>query len=172
MVDRGYREVRHYLGVLRSASRQADDLCATLDRLAAEFAIRDHLHVNLTLPSSDPGLPAGTVHELAQIVREALRNAVRHGRATEAAVQLAAHPSHCHIVIRDNGHGFENARDMIDADGYLATTAAPWSIRDRAAALGGALRIRSQPGEGAEISLRVPVAASTPVAIADIRKPA
>ena len=172
MVDRGYREVRHYLGVLRSASRQADDLCATLDQVAAEFTIRDHLRVDLTLPPSDPGLPAGTVYELAQIVREALRNAVRHGRATEAAVQLVAHPSHCHIVIRDNGHGFQNARGMVDADGYLAAAAAPWSIRDRASALGGALRIRSQPGEGAEISLRVPVPARAPDGVPQVRRQA
>ncbi|HEY2386647.1 MAG TPA: histidine kinase [Candidatus Binatia bacterium] len=159
MVDRGYREVRHYLTVLRSASRQADDLCATLDQLAAEFSIRDHLRVDLALPQSDPGLPAPTVYELAQIVREALRNAVRHGRATEAVVQLAADPSHCHIVIRDNGRGFQNARGLTDPDGFLAAAAAPWSIRDRAVALGGDLRVRSRPGEGAEISLLVPLAA-------------
>lgn len=159
MVDRGYREVRHYLTVLRSASRQADDLCATLDQLAAEFSIRDHLRVDLALPQSDPGLPAPTVYELTQIVREALRNAVRHGRATEAVVQLAADPSHCHIVIRDNGRGFQNARGLTDPDGFLAATAAPWSIRDRAIALGGDLRVRSRPGEGAEISLLVPLAA-------------
>src|SRR5262249_58909132 len=105
LVVGGSREVRHYFTVLRSASRQADDLCATLDQLAAEFSIRDHLRVDLALPKSDPGLPAPTVYELAQIVREALRNAVRHGRATEAVVQLDADPSHCHIVIRDNGRG-------------------------------------------------------------------
>ncbi len=158
MVDRGYREVRHYLTVLRSASRQADDLCATLDQLAAEFSIRDHLRVDLALPQSDPGLPAPTVYELAQIVREALRNAVRHGRATEAVVQLAADTSHCHIVIRDNGRGFQNARGLTDPEGFLAAAAAPWSIRDRAIALGGDLRVRSRPGEGAEISLLVPLA--------------
>src|SRR4029077_19566626 len=73
MVDRGYREVRHYLSVLRRASRQTDDLrggpClsglprasrqtddlrATLDQLAAEFSIREHLHVDLELPDLDP----------------------------------------------------------------------------------------------------------------------
>ncbi len=159
IVDRGYREVRHYLTVLRSASRQADDLCAILDQLAAEFSICEHLRVDLALPATDPGLPAPTVYELAQIVREALRNAVRHGHATEAVVQLAADPLQCHIVIRDNGRGFQNTRGLIDLDGFLAPAAAPWSIRDRATALGGDLRVRSRPGEGAEISLHVPLAA-------------
>lgn len=171
MVDRGYREVRHYLTVLRSASRQAHDLCATLDQLAAEFSIREHLRVNLALPPADPGLPAPTVYELAQIVREALRNAVRHGRATEAVVRLAADPSHCHIVIRDNGRGFQNARGLTDADGFLAPAAAPWSIRDRATALGGDLRVRSRPGEGAEISLHVPLAARAAEAVGSRRSP-
>src|SRR5262249_55497302 len=44
-VDRGYREVRHYLTVLRTASRQADDFGSTLDRLAAEFSIPERLLV-------------------------------------------------------------------------------------------------------------------------------
>ena len=155
MVDRGYREVRHYLTVLRSASRQADDLCATLDQLVAELSIREHLHVDLELPPNDPGLPATTVYELAQIVREALGNAVRHGRASSAVVRLSVYASHCHIVIRDNGRGFQNPRD-IDAEGYLGPASTPWSIRDRAAALGAALRVRSHHGEGVEISLLVP----------------
>src|SRR5262249_49036153 len=107
MVDRGYREVRHYLSVLRSASRQTDDLRATLDQLAAEFSIREHLNVDLELPDLDPALPAATIYELVQIVREALRNAVRHGRATAAVVRLVADASQCHIVIRDNGRGFQ-----------------------------------------------------------------
>jgi len=159
MVDRGYREVRHYLSVLRRASRQTDDLRATLDQLAAEFSIREHLHVDLELPDLDPALPAATIYELVQIVREALRNAVRHGRATAAVVRLVADSSQCHIMIRDNGRGFQNARGAIDPDGFLAPAAAPWSIRDRATALGGDLRVRSRPGEGAEISLQVPLAA-------------
>ncbi len=155
MVDRGYREVRHYLTVLRSASRHADDLCATLDQLVAEFSIREHLRVDLELPPTDPALPTATVYELAQIVREALGNAVRHGRASQAVVRLSVYASHCHIVIRDNGRGFQGPRD-VDADGYLAASAAPWSIRDRAAALGAALRVRTRAAEGVEISLLVP----------------
>jgi signal transduction histidine kinase len=157
MVERGYREVRHYLTVLRSASRKADDLCATLDQLAAEFSIREHLRVELALPAEDPGLPATMVYELGQIVREALRNAVRHGRATEAVVEVVVYATYCHVTVRDNGRGFQNVRDMVDADGYLTAAAAPWSIRDRAAVLGGALRIRTRAGDGVEVQLRVPL---------------
>ncbi|HXJ33555.1 MAG TPA: histidine kinase [Candidatus Eisenbacteria bacterium] len=155
-VDRGYREVRHYLTVLRTASRQADDFGTTLDRLAAEFSIRERLRVYLSRPPADPGLPTSTAYELTQIVREALHNAVRHGRATQAIVKLAARPSHVYLVVRDNGQGF-NGNGSVDPDGFLAPAASPWSIRERAAALGGSLRVWTRPNEGAEISLMIPV---------------
>ncbi len=159
-VDAGYREVRHYLTVLRSASRRADDLGSTLDRLAAEFAIRERLRVHMARPQQDPGLPASTAYELTQIVREALHNAVRHGQATQAVVKLAARPSHVYLVIRDNGRGFPSDNGLIDVDGFLRPANAPWSIRERTAALGGSLRIWSAPGRGAEVSLFIPVTGS------------
>lgn len=156
-VDSGYREVRHYLTVLRQASRRATDLGSSLDRLAAEFSIRERLKVHMARPQSDPGLPTSTAYELTQIVREALHNAIRHGRATQAIVKLGARPTHVYLVIRDNGRGFQGER-AADADGFLTSAAAPWSIRERAAALGGAVRVWSQPGAGTEVSLLIPVA--------------
>jgi signal transduction histidine kinase len=109
-------------------------------------------------PQSDPGLPTSTAYELTQIVREALHNAIRHGHATQAIVKLGARPTHVYLVIRDNGRGFPNGNGSADADGFLTPASAPWSIRERAAALGGAVRVWSQPGGGTEVSLLIPVA--------------
>ena len=102
----------------------------------------------LALPPADPGLPPSTAYELTQIVREALRNAVRHGGATQATVKLGPARPHCSLVIRDNGRGFASGNGGIGADGFLHPAAAPWSIRERTAALGGTLRVRSQAGHG------------------------
>jgi signal transduction histidine kinase len=157
-VDRGYREVRHYLTVLRGTGSEAHDLCATLDRLAAEFSLRERLRVHVARPPANPGLPPATSYELMQIVREALRNALRHGHATQAVVKLATRPTHLYLIVRDNGRGFQNGNGTIDADGFLTPGAAPWSIRERAAGLGGVLRVWSQPGRGAEISIVIPAA--------------
>jgi signal transduction histidine kinase len=159
-VDTGYREVRHYLTVLRSASRQADDLGSTLDRLAAEFAIRERVLVHMARPAHDPKLPASTAYEITQIVREALHNAVRHGKATQAVVKLASRPSHVYLVVRDNGRGFPNGDGSIDPDGFLKPASTPWSIRERTAALGGSLRVWTEPGRGSEVSLLIPVSAA------------
>ena len=155
-VDRGYREVRQYLTMLREPRQAAEDLWSTLERLAAEFSGRERLRVHLARPSSDPGLSPSTGYELTQIVREALRNAVRHGHATQAVVKIASRPSHLYLLVRDNGAGFHNANGTIDADGFLAPATAPWSIRERTVAIGGSLRVWTQPGRGAEVSVTIP----------------
>lgn len=160
-VDHGYREVRHYLNVLRAAGRPASDLWSTLDRLAQEYSKREGLRVHLLRPTTDPGLSATTGFEIAQIVREALRNAVRHGRATQAIVKLGTSASHLYLVIRDNGSGFGDANGRVDDDGFLDQGATPWSIRERTAALGGQLRVLSRPGRGVEISIAIPVETSS-----------
>jgi signal transduction histidine kinase len=103
------------------------------------------------------------VYELAQIAQEALHNAVRHGQATQAIVKLGARPSHVYLVIRDNGRGFPSGSTSPDSDGFLKLAVAPWSIRERTAALGGSLRVWSKPGLGAEVSLLIPVAAGSRV---------
>src|SRR5262249_13909286 len=160
-VHGGYREVRHSPRVLRRGSRQAADLGSTLDRLAAEFSIRERLKVHMARPQADPGLPTSTAYELTQIVREALHNAVRHGQATQAVVKLGARPSPVYLVIRDNGRGFPHGNAGAESDGFLKPAVAPWSIRERTAALGGSLRVWSKPGLGAEVSLLIPVAAGS-----------
>jgi hypothetical protein len=112
-------------------------------------------------PSADPGLPAATGYELTQIVREALHNAVRHGRASQVVIKINARPSHLYLIVRDNGRGFTSDREPIDADGFLAPAAAPWSIRERTATLGGALSVWSKAGHGAEIQLKIPAPGKT-----------
>lgn len=159
-VERGYREVRHYLNVLRSSSREAHDLHATLEQVAAEFSIRERLRVSLELPADDPPLPPSTAYELTQIVREALRNAVRHGGAKDATVKLSTYGAHCSLVIHDNGRGFKAPSGAVGTDGTVQPNAVPWSIRERTAALGGTLRVRSHAGKGVEIHVVVP--ATTP----------
>lgn len=156
-VDHGYREVRHYLNVLRAAGRPASDLWTTLDKLAQEFSRREGIRVHLLRPTTAPGLSPSTGFELAQIVREALRNAVRHGGATQAIVKVGTRASHLYLLVRDNGSGFVNGSERVDGDGFLDHGAAPWSIRERTAALGGRLQVLSHPGRGAEVSIVIPV---------------
>jgi len=158
-VDRGYRDVRHYLTVLREPPKHTESLGPALDRLAAEFSARERLTVRIVRPSADPDMPPATAHNVTQIVREALGNAVRHGRASQAVVTVTCRASHLSLVVSDNGSGFTNGHARVDKDGYLVPSATPWSIRERTAALGGSLRVRTLAGRGSEIMVTIPAAA-------------
>jgi len=157
-VDRGYREVRQYLTVLREPRQQPESLWAALDRLVAEFSMRERLRVRVVRPPRTPDLTPSTAHELTQIAREALSNAVRHGRASRAEIKISCRSSHLSLVINDNGSGFANGHAPSEEDGFLSPQATPWSIRERTAALGGSLRVWTQPGRGVEITVTIPAA--------------
>lgn len=152
-VERGYADVRHYLKVLRDTTRPVEGLGTAIDRVVAEFTLRHKMSVTVHRPPTDPDLPATAVHELAQIIREALNNAARHGRASNAMVKVSDYGAHLVLIVREDGAGFAAPTD---ADGFLPAEALPWSIRERAELLGGELRIRSRPGKGTELSLSIP----------------
>ena len=157
-VDRGYKEVRQYLTVLREPRQAPENLWTALDGLAAEFSARERLRVRVVRPPRTPDLTPATAHELTQIAREALSNAVRHGRASRADITISCRASHLSLVINDNGSGFANRHARSEEDGFLAPQATPWSIRERTAALGGSLRVWTKPGRGAEITVTIPAA--------------
>ena len=158
VVDSGYHEVRRYMNVLREPRQQEERLWAALDRVAAEFQTRHGLRVHMVRQGGEPELAPATTHDLTQIAREALGNALRHGHASKVVIRVSCRPTHLMLVVRDNGTGFTNGHGRVDADGFLAPAATPWSIRERTAALGGALRVRSTPGQGAEIMVTIPAA--------------
>jgi len=166
VVDRGYQDVRHYLTVLRNTSRPTEDFLTVLDRLAAEFSFRSRIRVVLSRPDVDPALPPGLAHDLTQIIRESLHNAVRHGQASQAVVKVGSRPTHVYLIVRDNGKGYSGTDQAPDADGFLPRGAEPWSIRERVEALGGELRVWTQPAVGTEVSLWLPLhSAASPGAV-------
>lgn len=154
-VERGYKEVRHFLHVLRTTSRPPADFGDAVDRMAQQFTALEGLRVRVERPTAPLAVPDSTSYELMHIIREALNNALRHGHATDAVVDLRDGPSGIELTVRDNGRGF-NGNSIIDSDGFLATAQHPWSIRERSATLGGVLRVRSRPSEGVEVLLSLP----------------
>lgn len=99
-------------------------------------------------------LPPEAVHELVQIAREALSNVARHSRATRASLGLAARDGVATLTIEDDGAGFDPEARLGSGHFGLA------NLRDRAAALGGALSIDSGAGTGTRIIVEFPVAPS------------
>ena len=111
--------------------------------------------VALDLAIEDVGeLDAVAARELEWILREALANAARHGRATKVAVRLRMLGGRAVLTIADDGQGFEVPDDLHDLSRgrHFGVT----GMRERAQLAGGDLMVESAPGEGCVLSVWVP----------------
>jgi signal transduction histidine kinase len=120
------------------------DLASLLPRRAA---------VELALPASPVLLPAAVATELADAVRAAVDNALRHG-GTRSWVLVEDEPTAVMVSVRDDGPGIAPGRlEDAERDGRMGVAL---SIRGRVAGLGGTVNVVSTPGQGTEVELRVP----------------
>lgn len=139
---------------------------ALLDDLGLWPAIRRHcetvagqfgVEVDCQAVGLDNGqrLPAEIEVALYRITQEALTNALRHGEATRISVLLQRRDHAVLAVIEDNGRGFDAAhwRAHPGKQTHLGLT----GIEERAALLGGTLRVESAPGRGTSLFVELPV---------------
>ncbi len=145
-VERGLDDARRAIAAL--AEPVDEPLDVVLARAARDVAAREGTEVLLTL-APDVDAPPETREALVRIVSEAITNAARHGHADLVRVELE-NGSRLRMRVRDSGAGFDPAtarpRDGRSGFGLRA-------MRDRAAALGGELRVDAEPGRGTEVEV-------------------
>jgi len=101
----------------------------------------------------ETSIPLLVRDEVFLILREALRNALRHGRPRAVQVRIDITPHELWAAVDDDGDGFDPA---------LATGIGIRSMRERASILGGSVRLSSQPGRGTRAELHVPLTREQP----------
>jgi signal transduction histidine kinase len=82
-------------------------------------------------------------------VAEALTNTAKHAHATAADVEVAESDGVLHVRVRDDGRG--------GADFSHGSGSGLLGLKDRAEALGGALRLHSPPGDGTTLEIALPL---------------
>jgi signal transduction histidine kinase len=83
--------------------------------------------------------------------RELLVNAVKHSGARKVRINLVYDDGQVTLSVADDGQGFDTA----EAAGFGL-----FSLRERLTPMGGELAVESQPGQGARISLSLPLGAA------------
>jgi PAS domain S-box-containing protein len=91
---------------------------------------------------------------LFQAVRELLVNVVKHAQATRVAVSITREDQNMLIQVKDDGVGLEVAEG---ASARRPGGFGLFSIRERLKYLGGHLEMVSQPGQGTQVTLVVPL---------------
>jgi signal transduction histidine kinase len=144
--ERALHESRRAIAVL---TRPLDEpLDIVLAQAAEDVAERAGLEVCSQL-AKGVHLDPATSEALARIVREAVTNAARHGRASVVVVELE-NDNGLVLRVADDGDGFEPERSVRPGAYGMV------SMRERAQALGGRLRVESAPGRGTTISVELP----------------
>jgi len=92
-------------------------------------------------------------HELRHLLREAVANAVRHGRADTIGVALDRRGSRLVLTVEDDGSGCGAG-----CPGATDGTSRPRSMQERVAALGGTVALASTGG-GSRLTVTIPMGA-------------
>jgi signal transduction histidine kinase len=119
-----------------------------LAREVEEIASRVGTRIELEVPE-DLDIDPTTRETLLRIVREAVANAARHGRAGKIVVHLS-NGAGLHLSIVDDGIGFDT--DALTTESGFGLN----SMRERAVAAGGDFHLTTQAGGGTRIEVVLP----------------
>lgn len=148
---------------LRPGALDVMGLKLALEEYLNDFGARHALGTSLVLPEQELALDETRAVALFRMVQELLANVRLHAEAEQVRVALsfAGDGSALTLVVADDGVGF-------DAAAYdLAASHGLRRIGERAAFLGGAMRIASTAGQGTSVHVTLPLdtpSTTTPVA--------
>ncbi len=147
-------ELRRAVYALRPIDLEKMGLEAALRKLVGEFGEHQRLHAEIAIEARLRDLDPRREAVLYRAVQEGLANAAKHGRARRVDVRVfRATRDTLSVEVVDDGVGF--APEQVgrpSAAGRLGLM----QTRERLAALGGALTIHSEPGEGTRLVAQIP----------------
>ena len=151
------REVRDYIGGLAPERLRRAGFAFALEKLVAELCAARGTQFDIKIePEAASVLTPEQTAEALQIAREAVSNALRHGGASRLTLRLHAAGGTIHLLIQDDGVGFDAARIRPAGHGLS-------NMRARAARIGASIEVTSQPGQGARVTATLPLIQSAVV---------
>ena len=136
-----------------------DGLVTYVSKLTQEYVTMAGLRCRLDLPTQLPSfvLTAEVRHNLFLAIKEVLNNAVKHANATEISLQLKLQPAGFTFIIKDNGHGFVQARtDSKSTEANrISSGHGLRNLTKRLEEIHGKCTITSAPGQGTTVELTV-----------------
>jgi PAS domain S-box-containing protein len=151
-VKEALAEVRRVSSELRPSILDDLGILPTLSWFFREFeAACGHIAVEKAFNVAEHEVPAPLHITLYRIVQEATNNIVKHAGADRVRVSLDRDDDGLHLLIEDNGCGFDLG--VAHADEGQCRGLGLLSMRERASFSGGTCRIDSAPGRGTRIEV-------------------
>lgn len=149
LVDRLLEDVRNLSLNLRPPMLDDLGLVASLRWLLDQRARAAGLQVRFEYDAFDKRPESALETACFRVAQEALTNVVRHAQAQNVFVELRREPDGVSLLVRDDGAGFlvAGAQQRAGRGGSLGLL----GMEERAALLGGTVRVNSTPGKGTEV---------------------
>jgi signal transduction histidine kinase len=143
-------ELRRTVTALRAPIADNLPLDIALSNLSETFQKNTGIPTHFSVTPGFPGLPETHRLALYRAAQEALTNIQRHARADNAWLQLSADEQMITLVMGDDGRGLGEQSDDHSGSGLLG-------LRERAAQLGGEMRLSERPDGGTQLTFTVPL---------------
>ncbi len=151
VIREGKTHVGDYLLGVKTWS-SSDQFFTGLRQYVMNYSQDGGVRTDLVIPPEIERNPPGEAIEtqLHRIIQEAMTNIRKHAHARSARVIFSLDGEEVKIMIEDNGRGFDAAA-LGDNHGFGLR-----SMKGRAEAVGAHLEVKSTPGNGTQVIVRVP----------------
>jgi PAS domain S-box-containing protein len=136
---------------LHSSTLETLGLVVSVRSFCADFAKQHGIQIDFVEKDVPKSTPPDIALCLFRIVQEGLRNVSKHSRASKTEVRLEANSKAISLRLSDNGVGFELSQSLASIGIGIR------SMKERTWMLGGRFEVVSQPMQGTQINVFIPL---------------
>jgi signal transduction histidine kinase/ligand-binding sensor domain-containing protein len=153
MARHSLTEARRSVMDLRASALEGQDLPAALSKAARQWTAGSPVRLQVDFAGQNRKLPEEMEQHLLRIAQEAVTNTVKHAHASEVRIRLEMEDQRLSLRVDDDGAGFEQDEAFSIVGGHFGLL----GMRERAERLGGELQLHSEPGQGTQVEVTVPL---------------
>jgi signal transduction histidine kinase len=150
MLQRSRLEAHASVSDLRNPQLLMRPMAEAMKESLEEKAREAGVHLDFSVEGEPRVLRSTTQNHLLRIAREALNNALRHGKASRVHCLLAYTEGGVTLKFEDNGSGFDTS--LPTPAGHFGLT----GMRERANKIHARFSLNSSPGHGTKIEVHMP----------------
>jgi signal transduction histidine kinase len=150
--EEGIEELRRCVRMMRGDL----DLRKALEDFCTAFSQRGRLEIEFSMPKTEAEVRPDQQLMLLRVLQEAVNNTLKHAGPCKVTVMVGLGERGLEMIIADNGRGFAWSGAV---EGHYGLA----NMQERARKAGGECEIKSAPGLGTTVTLRIPPADASAV---------
>lgn len=155
LVNQAMEELLNLARQLRPSALDDHGLLPAVETQLKRFSARTGVEVTLNADGEPDLLPEDVQTAVYRILQEALANIGRHAAATAVGVDVEVEDDRLELRIRDDGAGFDPLTVTRNGGEGPGAGLGLSGMAERARLAGGELDVRSSPGVGTTVTLRI-----------------